>query len=40
MAGLSAHPDIAFDFGAWISPRFRYLLYREFQRLEREEAMA
>ncbi|MEM7372627.1 MAG: KilA-N domain-containing protein [Bacteroidota bacterium] len=37
--GTYAHPDIAFDFGAWISPRFRYLLYREFQRLEKEEAM-
>jgi len=36
--GTYAHVDIAFDFGAWISPRFRYLLYKEYQRLEREEA--
>lgn len=35
--GTYAHPDIAFDFGAWISPRFRYLLYREYQRLEKAE---
>ena len=36
--GTYAHRDIAFDFGAWISPSFRYLLIREFQRLKTEEA--
>ena len=36
--GTYAHRDIAFDFGAWISPSFRYLLIREFQRLKEDEA--
>ena len=35
--GTYAHKDIAFDFGAWVSPSFRYLLIREFDRLKSEE---
>jgi len=35
--GTYAHKDIAFDFGAWISPSFRYLLIIEFQRLKDKE---
>lgn len=32
--GTYAHKDIAFEFGAWISPMFKLLLIREFQRLK------
>jgi hypothetical protein len=35
--GTSAHKDIAFHFGMWISPRFQLLLVKEFQRLKEEE---
>lgn len=35
--GTYAHKDIAFDFGTWISPKFRYLLIAEFQRLKSKE---
>lgn len=29
--GTFAHPDIAFEFGMWISPQFKIYLVREFQ---------
>ena len=35
--GTYAHSDIAFEFGAAISPEFKLLLLREFQRLKAEE---
>jgi len=35
--GTYAHPDIAFEFGMWISPQFKIYLVKEFQRLKREE---
>ena len=35
--GTYAHKDIAFEFGAWISPKFKLLLIREFQRLKEIE---
>lgn len=35
--GTFAHRDIAFEFGTRISPRFKILLIREFQRLKSEE---
>ena len=35
--GTSAHPDIAFEFGMWISPQFKIFLIKEFQRLKEEE---
>lgn len=35
--GTYAHSDIAFEFGAAISPEFKLLLIREFQRLKSEE---
>ncbi len=35
--GTYAHPDIAFEFGMWISPRFKIYLVKEFQRLKDEE---
>jgi len=35
--GTYAHKDIAFEFGTWISPEFKLLLIREFQRLKDEE---
>lgn len=35
--GIFAHKDIAFEFGTWLSPEFKYLLIREFQRLKDEE---
>ena len=35
--GTFAHKDIAFEFGAWISPKFKLLLIREFQRLKEIE---
>ena len=35
--GTYAHPDIAFEFGMWISPQFKIYLVKEFQRLKIEE---
>lgn len=35
--GTYAHPDIAFEFGMWISPQFKIYLIKEFQRLKDEE---
>ncbi len=35
--GTYAHPDIAFEFGMWISPEFKVYLIKEFQRLKDEE---
>ena len=35
--GTYAHPDIAFEFGMWISPQFKIYLVKEFQRLKNEE---
>ena len=35
--GTYAHKDIAFEFGMWISPHFKLLLIKEFQRLKDEE---
>ncbi len=35
--GTYAHPDIAFEFGMWISPQFKIYLIREFKRLKEEE---
>lgn len=36
--GTYAHKDIAFEFGAWISPMFKLLLIKEFQRLKEIES--
>jgi hypothetical protein len=35
--GIFAHKDIAFEFGSWLSPEFKYFLIREFQRLKDSE---
>ncbi|MDY6993519.1 MAG: KilA-N domain-containing protein [Pseudomonadota bacterium] len=35
--GTFAHRDIAFEFGSWLSPEFKLLLIKEFQRLKQEE---
>lgn len=35
--GTYAHPDIAFEFGMWISPQFKIYLIKEFHRLKAEE---
>ena len=35
--GTYAHPEIAFEFGMWISPQFKIYLVKEFQRLKNEE---
>ncbi|WP_425637815.1 KilA-N domain-containing protein [Algoriphagus yeomjeoni] len=35
--GTYAHPDIAFEFGMWISPQFKIYLIKEFQRLKADE---
>lgn len=35
--GTYAHKDIAFEFAAWISPRFKLYLIKEFQKLKEEE---
>ena len=35
--GTYAHKDIAFKFGMWISPKFKLLLIKEFERLKAEE---
>ena len=32
--GTFAHKDIAFEFGSWLSPKFKYYLIREYQRLK------
>jgi hypothetical protein len=38
--GTYAHRDIAFEFGMWISPKFKIYLIKEFQRLKDEESPA
>ena len=35
--GTYAHKDIAFEFGMWISPKFKLLLIKEFERLKKQE---
>ena len=35
--GTYAHPDIAFEFGMWISPKFKIYLIKEYQRLKEDE---
>lgn len=35
--GVFAHKDIAFEFGSWLSPEFKFYLIREFQRLKEQE---
>tara|TARA_R110000868_G_scaffold355726_1_gene617284 strand:- start:274 stop:1266 length:993 start_codon:yes stop_codon:yes gene_type:complete len=35
--GTYAHKDIAFEFGAWISPVFKLYLIKEYQRLKKSE---
>ena len=35
--GTYAHKDIAFEFGMWISPKFKLLLIKEFERLKKYE---
>ncbi len=35
--GTYAHPDIAFEFGMWVSAEFKIYLIREFQRLKADE---
>ena len=35
--GTYAHPDIAFEFGMWISAKFKIYLIKEFQRLKEDE---
>jgi len=35
--GTYAHPDIAFEFGMWISPEFKIYLVKEFRRLKQDE---
>ena len=35
--GTFAHPDIAFEFGMWISPEFKIYPVKEFRRLKEEE---
>lgn len=36
--GTYAHRDIAFEFGSFISPSFRFLLIRDYQRLKSKES--
>ena len=36
--GTFAHPDIAFEFGMWISPAFKIYLVKEFRRLKEDES--
>ncbi|MEI8273482.1 MAG: KilA-N domain-containing protein [Paludibacter sp.] len=36
--GTYAHPDIAFEFGMWISAEFKIYLVKEFQRLKEDES--
>jgi len=33
--GTYAHPDIAFEFGMWISAEFKIYLVKEFKRLKK-----
>ena len=35
--GTYAHKDIAFEFGMWISPKFKLVQIKEFERLKKEE---
>ena len=35
--GTFAHSDIAFEFGSWLSPEFKYYLIHEYQRLKAAE---
>ena len=35
--GTYAHPDIAFEFGMWISAEFKIYLIKEFKRLKEDE---
>ena len=35
--GTYAHKDVAFEFGAWLSPAFKLYLIKEFQRLKEDE---
>ena len=35
--GTYAHPDIAFEFGMWVSAEFKIYLIKEFQRLKQNE---
>ena len=35
--GTYAHPDIAFEFGTWLSPVFKLYFVKEFQRLKNAE---
>ncbi|MCF8068854.1 MAG: KilA-N domain-containing protein [Desulfobacterales bacterium] len=35
--GTFAHKDLAFEFGMWISPKFKIYLIKEFQRLKEAE---
>jgi hypothetical protein len=35
--GTFAHKDLAFEFAAWISPKFKLYLIKEFQRLKEQE---
>lgn len=35
--GTFAHKDIAFEFGMWVSPKFKLYLIRDYQRLKQEE---
>jgi len=35
--GTYAHPDIAFEFGMWVSAEFKIYLIKEFQRLKNDE---
>ncbi len=37
--GTYAHKDIAFEFGMWISPKFKLYLIRDYQRLKEEEQL-
>jgi len=38
--GTSAHKDIAFEFGSWLSPEFKLYLIKEFQRFKEQEALS
>lgn len=35
--GTFAHKDIAFEFGTWLSPRFKLFLIKDYQRIKEEE---
>jgi hypothetical protein len=35
--GTFAHKDIAFEFGTWLSPRFKLFLIKDYQRVKEEE---